>query len=93
MKNERKWVEKERKKCEPQRTTSILPQLRHYRRLTIFAIFAAAGSLESVWKPQLRQYAGTLPAIAGQNFRKENKGYFDKNSELTIFFDQLFYGS
>ena len=28
--------------------TSILPQLRHYRRLKIIATFAAAGSLESV---------------------------------------------
>jgi len=40
-----------------------LPQLRHYRRLKIIATFAAAGSLERVWKPQLRQYAGTLGAM------------------------------
>jgi len=44
--------------------TSILPQLRHYRRLKIIATFAAVGSLGSVWKPQLRQYAGTLVAIS-----------------------------
>ena len=31
-----------------ERLTSILPQLRHYRRLKIIANFAAAGSLESV---------------------------------------------
>jgi hypothetical protein len=37
--------------------TSILPKLLPYRRLKKFAIFAAVGSLESVGKQQLRQYA------------------------------------
>jgi len=32
----------------PKRTTSILPQLRYYRRLKIIATFAAVGSLGSV---------------------------------------------
>jgi hypothetical protein len=34
-----------------------LPKLLPYRRLKKFAIFAAVGSLESVGKQQLRQYA------------------------------------
>ena len=33
---------------QPLLLTSILPQLRHYRRLKIIATFAVAGSLESV---------------------------------------------
>jgi hypothetical protein len=48
-----------------------LPKLLPYRRLKKFAIFAAVGSLESVGKQQLRQYATPLCAMRGQ--RSGNK--------------------
>jgi len=60
---ENKPVEERERNGMLQHLTSILPQLRHYRRLKIITNFAAAGSLESVWEPQLRQYAGSLGAM------------------------------
>jgi hypothetical protein len=44
-----------------------LPKLLPYRRLKIFATFAAVGSLESVGMQQLRQYATTLGVSTVQN--------------------------
>jgi hypothetical protein len=48
-----------------------LPKLLPYRRLKIFAIFAAVGSLESVGMQQLRQYATTLGASFFQKMQAE----------------------
>jgi hypothetical protein len=49
-----------------ERLTSILPQLRHYRRLKIIANFAAAGSLESVLGAATAAICRALGATAGQ---------------------------
>jgi hypothetical protein len=53
-----------------QRATSILPKLLPYRRLKIFAIFVAGGSLKSAGMLQLRQYADTLAVMREERWDK-----------------------
>jgi len=55
-----------------ERLTSILPQLRHYRRLKIIANFAAAGSLESVLEAATAAICRALGA-SGEDARRQRR--------------------
>ena len=59
----------------PKRTTSILPQLRYYRRLKIIATFAAVGSLGSVVEAATAAICRALAAIGRATFDKNGKKY------------------
>jgi cellulose synthase/poly-beta-1,6-N-acetylglucosamine synthase-like glycosyltransferase len=66
--------------------TSILPKLRHYPRLKNYATFAALARWKVLWKPQLRQYATTLQAMADRNPAKSRLP-----GEIETFFSGFFF--
>ena len=55
------------------RPTSILPQLRHYLAWTNLVYFRGVARVGSVWKPQLRQYAGRCRKCRKLCFAKNEK--------------------